>query len=171
MQTLLRDAEAKAKRLRREHRAAIVADAAASDEQHTADMEGLRRELEERYDKHAALVKAQHEAQILHLEGQLKVLHARMQGVGGVGGHQGMGVMDGGERGYPSIAGNTAIYGNTLRSSWDGGDRGGGGGEREREELEKRIRQAEARSIALSQQLQSMPSSLQVGGDPLRVMH
>jgi chaperonin cofactor prefoldin len=34
--------------------------------------------------------------------------------------------------------------------------------EREKEDLEKRIRQAEARSIALTQQLQSMPSCLQV---------
>lgn len=131
-----------------------VKDAATHDERHQKELDDLRKQLEDRYDRHLTLMKGQYETQISQLQTQLNDLHTQFQ-----------------ERGASALRHTTSLGYNVdatfspagrMLGSTDRSASLNTAAEGEREELEKRIRQAEARSIALSQQLQSMPSSLQV---------
>ena len=145
----LLQAEQDLHRLNFEHQNKLVL-AAASDEKHQGELDALRSQLEGRYEQHLGLLKNQYEAQSSRLQDQLSSLHAHFQ-----------------ERASPrrnsSMLNNgDASYGSGATLDRTGRSDQGSASVMEREELEKRIRQAEARSIALTQQLQSMPSSLQV---------
>lgn len=155
--SLLKEAELSLIKVQKDNQSTIVKDAAANDKRHQEDLDSLRKQLENRYDQHLNLMKGQYEAQISQLQAQLSSLHAQSHDGRGGGGHY---------LNSSSLYNVDAAYspdGHLLGKSGQSiipnpGSTAGG----EREELEKRIRQAEARSVALSQQLQSMPSSLQV---------
>jgi hypothetical protein len=117
-------------------------------------------------------VKGQYEGQINRLQMQLTALHTQLQGMESPSGPG------------PRISHSTSFTEKSVAMQAAAGSGMGMGmgvvtggqterdrerevekdreKEREREVLERRIRQAEARSVALTQQLQSMPSSLQV---------
>ena len=144
----LAQAEDDVQKLREEEHNAVAL-VAASDQKHQIELDALGKQLEGRYEQHLGALRKQYESQCSRLQEQLSGLHAQFQ-----------------ERGTPRR--NSSMLSNGDPSYGDGPLTGrsdqGSTGYGEREELEKRIRQAEARSIALTQQLQSMPSSLQVTG-------
>ena len=156
LKSLLREAELTLIKVQKDNQSAIVKDVAANDEKHQEDLDSLRKQLENRYDQHLDTMKRQYESQISQLEAQLSSLHAQFRDGGGGGDHHLNFSLHNVDATY-SRAGHLLGKSGPSVIPHPGFPAGG-----EREELEKRIRQAEARSIALSQQLQSMPSSLQV---------
>ena len=156
LKSLLKEAELNLIKVQKDNQSAIVKDVAANDEKHQEDLDSLRKQLENRYDQHLDLMKRQYESQISQLQAQLRSLHAQFRDEGGGGDHHLNSSLHNVDTTY-SRAGQQLGKSGPSVIPHPGFPAGG-----EKEELEKRIRQAEARSIALSQQLQSMPSSLQV---------
>lgn len=179
----LDEAQQTVKQLQIDHRISAIATSASNDELRQADAEKLRAQLESKYGEHLGRVKEQYEARVNRLQMQLTGLHTQLQSMEGSSASSG-------PRSPPDTATVTSNP-NPPRESIAGSGSGSGSGawnairgegeirstvpyeneekikeserEKEKENLERRIRQAEARSIALTQQLQSMPSCLQVG--------
>ena len=175
----LDEAQQTVKQLQSDHRISAIATSASNDQLRQADAEKLMAQLESKYGEHLGRVKEQYEARINRLQMQLTGLHTQLQSMEG-------NCASSRPRSPPHTATVTSNP-NPPRESIAGSGSGAwnaiqGEGEirstvpyeneekikesereREKENLERRIRQAEARSIALTQQLQSMPSCLQVG--------
>ena len=119
-------------------------------------------------------MKEQYEGRINRLQMQLAALHTQLQGMES---HSGLGPKTTHSTSFTEKSVTMqAVAGAGTGMAMSVGAVVGGNSERDREKevererekekerevLERRIRQAEARSVALTQQLQSMPSSLQV---------
>ena len=174
----LDEAQQAMKKLQSSHRTSAIAISASDDQLRQADAEKLRNQLESKYGEHLEKVKQQYEARINRLQMQLTGLHAQLQSMEGSSALQ----YSQSIAHFTTAAAATSFLNPTpLQDSTFGSNafeiqhaetesaiayetekRKEIEREREKENLERRIRQAEARSIALTQQLQSMPASLQV---------
>lgn len=167
--------------LQSDHRSSAIAMSATNDQRRQAEAEQLRSQLESKYGEHLERVKEQYEGRANRLQMQLTSLHTQLQSMEGSSNST-----LGGLRNSHSTAHYTAAAAPTLNPdpllhsraasgtvqiqhtvtesaiAYEEEKRKESEREREKEDLERRIRQAEARSIALTQQLQSMPSCLQV---------
>ena len=164
------------KQLQSDHCSSALAMSASNDQRRQVDAEQLRSQLESKYGEHLERVKEQYEGRVNRLQMQLTSLHTQLQSMEG---NSALGL-----RNSHSILHYTAAVSaptpspdpllhsraassavqvqRTVTESAMAYEEAEKEREREREDLERRIRQAEARSIALTQQLQSMPSCLQV---------
>ena len=184
MQSLLSrldEAQQTVKLLQSDHRISAIATSASNDQLRQADAEKLRAQLESKYGEHLKRVKEQYEARVDRLQMQLTGLHTQLQSMEGNSASTGprsppytATVTSNPNPPREPIAGSGSGAWNSIQGEGEGqikstvpyeneekikeSER-----EIEKENLERRIRQAEARSIALTQQLQSMPSCLQVG--------
>jgi chaperonin cofactor prefoldin len=170
--------------LQSDHRSWAIAMSATNDQHRQVDAEQLRSQLESKYGEHLERVKEQYEGRVNRLQMQLTSLHTQLQSMEGnsnsaLGGlrnsHSTTHYIAAAAAPTPSpdpllhsraASGSVQVQHTVTESAiaYEEQKRKEIEREREREkeDLEKRIRQAEARSIALTQQLQSMPSCLQV---------
>jgi hypothetical protein len=172
------------KQLQSDHRSSAIAMSATNDQRRQAEAEQLRSQLESKYREHLERVKEQYEGRVNRLQMQLTSLHTQLQSMEGSSNSALVGLRNSHSTAHYSAAAaptqspdpllhsraasgsvqvqhtvteSAIAYEEKRKESERERER-----EREREDLERRIRQAEARSIALTQQLQSMPSCLQV---------
>jgi hypothetical protein len=173
------------KQLQSDHRSSTIAMSATNDQHRQAEAERLRSQLESKYGEHLERVKEQYEGRVNRLQMQLTSLHTQLQSMEG-GSNNALGGLrnshstahytaaaaaptlnpdplfhsraaSGSVQVQHTVTESAIAYEEKRKESERERER-----EREKEDLERRIRQAEARSIALTQQLQSMPSCLQV---------
>ena len=166
-----------------EHRSSAIAMSATNDQRRQVDAEQLRNQLESKYGEHLERVKEQYEGRVNRLQMQLTSLHTQLQSMEGSSNSALGGLWNSHSTAHYTAAAaptlnpdplfhsraasdslqiqhtvtESAIAYEKMKESERERER-----EKEKEDLERRIRQAEARSIALTQQLQSMPSCLQV---------
>ena len=167
------------KQLQSDHRSSAIAMSASNDQRRQVDAEQLRSQLESKYGEHLERVKEQYDGRVDRLQMQLTSLDTQLQSMEG---NSALGLRNSHSIAHftaaatavPTLNSDPLLQSRSASSAVRvqhtvtesaiayGEERKEREREKEKEDLERRTRQAEARSIALTQQLQSMPSCLQV---------